>query len=119
MVRPAVAVGRIAMTGQDDLRVQLRRPGRRRFEVIDLEPQEDAVAVREAGVADGAVMVLDFPTVQLQDQSSLRNEPFVIGSAMVAPAAQEPLVPTAAGFDIAHADERLWVHGIGGTARTS
>lgn len=55
-------------------------------------------------------MMLDFPLMQLQDQSSIDHEPFVIRSAVSALASKQLLIPPAAGFDITDTDEGLWFH---------
>src|SRR5262245_6597297 len=44
VVRAAVTVGRIAVARQDDLGLQFGDAGHRGVEVVDLEPQQDAVA---------------------------------------------------------------------------
>ena len=59
------------MARQDDLRVEFRGAGNRRIDIVDFKPEEHAVSRREIGIADGAVVVLHIPPVQLKDQSSL------------------------------------------------
>jgi len=72
MVRTTVACGRIAMAGQDNLDSHGLGTRHGGVEIIDLKPQKDAVSVRlEIRVPDRAVMVLDLPFVQLEDQFPL------------------------------------------------
>jgi len=72
MVRTAVARRRIAMAGQDNLDSHGFGTHHGSVEIIDLKPQKDAVSVRlEIRVPDRAVMVLDLPFVQLEDQFPL------------------------------------------------
>jgi len=59
------------MTRQDDLRMQFCGAGHRGIEIVRFKPEEHAVSRRETGIADGAVVVLHIPPVQLQDQSSV------------------------------------------------
>jgi hypothetical protein len=68
MVRAIVAVGRVAVPRQDDLHLEFCGAGHRRIKIIDLEPQQHAITMREAGVADRIMMVLYIPAVQLHDQ---------------------------------------------------
>jgi hypothetical protein len=96
---------------QDDLDAELTSSLDGGIEVVDLEPQQHAIAVRpEVGIADGAVVVLDVPVVELEDERAVRDETFVLGSTVSALAIEEHLVPAAARFDIAHRDEWLWSH---------
>jgi hypothetical protein len=50
------------------------------------------------------------PVVELEDERAVRDETFVLGSAVSALAAEERLVPAAARFDVAYRDEWLWSH---------
>jgi hypothetical protein len=97
----------------DDVGRHLGRSGDGGVEVVGLEPQQDAVSERSAlRVADRAVVVLDPPVVELEDQLIASDEALVIRTAVGAPAAQEPLVPPAAGLDVGHGDQRLGTHGF-------
>jgi hypothetical protein len=81
------------------------------IDIIDLEPEKDTVAIWSGlRITNPPVVVLDVPPVQLEDQCTVGNEPLVFAAAVVAPAAQEALVPSAARLDIAHADQRLGTH---------
>jgi hypothetical protein len=80
-------------------------------EVVDFEPEQDAVAVGFViAVGDGAVVVRCLETVELQDELIVEAEPFVVRAAVVAAQAEEPLVPAAAGLDVSDGDERLRTH---------
>src|SRR6185295_16289577 len=93
MVWTAVTVRRIAMARKDDLRPQLRDAGNRRVEVADLKPQEHSVSMSKLWVADGAVVMLKVPAMQLKHQPPIGHEPFIIRPAVVAPAAEQLLIP--------------------------
>jgi hypothetical protein len=81
------------------------------IKVLDLKPQEHAISVWfKIGISNGAMMMLHLPSVQLQNQSALRNQSFILGTAMCALATKQLLIPTAARFDITHANEWLWMH---------
>ncbi len=99
------------MAGHDNLSVHFLGASSGRFEVLDLKPQEHAISIRlKIGISDGAMMVLHVPAVQLQNQSALRNQPFILGAAVCALTTQQALIPAAARFDITHANEWLWMH---------
>src|ERR1043166_1007128 len=108
MVWTTVAVGRIAMPWQDDLRLQVRSSGNGRFEIVHFKPQEHAISMRKVRVADGTVMMFHIPTVQLKNQPAVRNESLILGAAMVALTAEETLIPATAGLNVTHANEGLW-----------
>ena len=110
MVRTAVTVGRMAMARQDDLCLQVRGPDNGRVEVANFKPQEHAVSGREVGIADGTVMMLHIPAVQLKNQPAMRNEPLILRAAMVTLTTKETLIPATARFNIAHANQGLWTH---------
>lgn len=110
MVRTTVAIRRIAMARENDFRLQFRDAGRGLLEVIDFKPQEHAIARREFGVADGTMMMLHVPAVQLKHQPALRNESLIMVAAVIAPAAKEPLIPAAARFHITNANQGLRAH---------
>lgn len=98
---------RVAMHRHDDLRVQLLRANDCGIEVVDLEPEEHAVADELRRVADLAVVVLDAPMVQLHDQLVTVVEPLVLRPAVIAPAPEQLLVPAARSFDVSDRDQRL------------
>ncbi len=80
-------------------------------EVVDFEPQEDAVPVR-AGVrvTNRAVVVIDLPIMKLHDQLTVGDETLVLRASVVAVTAEQLLVPPATGFDVAYRDQRLGSH---------
>ena len=91
---------------------RLLRAFDRRVEVIHVEPQEHTVAPRpDVWIAQRAVMVLDLPAVQLEDEPSVAvDQPFIVGSAVVAARPEQPLEPCTGGFDIVDCEEWLWAH---------
>jgi len=77
-------------------------------EVVDLEPEEKAVAVGfVVAVGDETVMVRRLEAVELQDELVVEAETIVVRAAMVAAEAEELLVPAAAGLDVSNSDEGL------------
>ncbi len=83
-----------------------------RVEVIHLEPDQHAIAIGSVGaIADGAVMVFDFKAVQLQDEPAILHQLLILSAAVSSAAAQQALIPPAAGFDIRDTDEWLGPHG--------
>jgi hypothetical protein len=69
MVGPAGSVGRIAVRREHDVGTKPCGALDRIVEIVDLEPERHAVAVRpRRGVADPAVVVLDVEAVQLQHE---------------------------------------------------
>ena len=100
------------MTGQHDLYAHLGSALHCRVEVIHLEPEQHTISVGSVGaIADGAVMMLDFKAVQLQDELAILHQLLILPAAVNAATAQQALIPPAAGFDIRDADERLGAHG--------
>src|SRR3569833_3605922 len=55
-------------------------------------------------------MVFHIKAVQLQDELTVLHQLFVEASAVSAAAPEQPLIPSAAGFDISNADQRLRTH---------
>ena len=98
------------MPGKDDLRLQLRHPGRRIIEVADFEPEQHPIAVGKRGIADRTVVMLDVPAMQLEEQAIVLDEALVLRATVAAPAPQKTLVPTATCLDITDADQGLWTH---------
>jgi hypothetical protein len=110
MVRTTVTVRRIPMAGQNDLRLQVHSSGYGRVEVVDFKPKEHTISVREVSVANGTVMMLHVPMVQLKNQPAVRNEPLILGAAVVALATKETLIPATAGLNVSDTNKRLWAH---------
>jgi hypothetical protein len=83
-----------------------------RVEIIHFEPKQQPIAVGPVGaIADGTVMVLGFKAVQLQNEGAVLYQLLIFCAAVSAAAAQQMLIPAAAGFDVGHTDERLRAHG--------
>lgn len=81
--------------------MQLCGTGDRRVEVVDLEPEEHAVAVRPVSrVADRPMTVLHLEAVELEDQHTVRAEALVLPATVGALASEQSLVPLAARLDI-------------------
>ena len=54
-------------------------------EVPDLKPQQNSVAVRPSlGIAHGTVVMVDIPSVQLEDQLALDGQPLVLRTTVLA-----------------------------------
>lgn len=100
------------MLREHDLNSHLRGSLHDFVEVIDLKPQQHAVAVGlMVWVADWPVMVMHVKAVQLKDELSAVDQLLVGRSAVIAAASEQTLIPPAAGFDIGDGDERLGTHG--------
>ncbi len=112
MVRPANAIGWIAVARENDFRIHLFDPRRRLLKGLQLEPEKNSVPVRfVSGVGDRSVVMADIEAVQLKNQSISIDQPLVLSPAVGALAAQQTLIPTTAGPDIGDANERLWIQG--------
>src|SRR5262245_15039124 len=99
------------MARLDDFSLQLRRAGDGGIDVVDFKPYEADVSIRlHIGITDRTVMMLHVPSVQLEDQSAIRNQPFIFRAAVRALTAEETLIPSAARFDVMHANEGLGAH---------
>ena len=102
------------MAWQNDFRLQVHGAGMSSVKIVQFKPEEYAVSMRKVGITDLTVMMLVFPAMELEHQLAFTNESLVIRSTMGALAAEQALIPTAARFDIADANERLWTHAAGG-----
>ena len=101
MVRSAIAIRWIAVARENDLGMEFGGAGVRSIEIVDLEPQEDAVAGGSiVGITDRSVVVRHIEPVQLQDEGVAGNEPLVFRSSVRTLAAEEMLIPATAGFHI-------------------
>lgn len=99
------------MARRNDLWLQFIDAPHRRVEIINFEPEQNAVAVGLVdGIANSAVMMLDFEIMQLQDKPVAANQPLVFRAAVPALAAKQALIPAARRLDVGNADERLWSH---------
>jgi hypothetical protein len=99
------------MARQDNLGIQLRSPLNCCIEIVHLEPQENAIPVRPISrIADAPMVVFHAKGMELQDQDAATFESLVLLAAMRALTTQQPLVPAATRFNLAHAYEWLWTH---------
>ena len=99
------------MTGHHDLHTHFTGALHDRVEVVHLEPQQHAVSVwLVVAIADRAVIVFHVEAMQLKDELSIRDQPLIFGAPMIAPAAQQALIPSATRFDIGYGDQRLRAH---------
>ena len=55
-------------------------------------------------------MVFKLEPVQLKHELAVRDELFIVWAPVIATAAEQTLIPTAARFDIGYGDERLGTH---------
>ncbi len=60
------------MTRHHDLRLHCSHAAHGDIEVVDLEPQQDAVALSLRRIADRTGGMLDVPVVQLENQPPVR-----------------------------------------------
>jgi len=100
------------MAGQHDLNAHFGGTLHHRVEVIHLEPEQHTIAIGSVGaISYGAVMVLDFKAVQLQDERTILHQLLILPAAVSSSAAEQALIPLAAAFNIGDTDERLRAHG--------
>ena len=112
MVGAAFTIGWIAMAGQHDLDAHFGGALHYPVEVIHLEPKQHSITIGSVGaIADGAVMMFDFKAMQLQDEPAILHQLLILLAAVSPVAAQQALIPSAAGLDICDTDERLGAHG--------
>ena len=98
------------MARQDDGGLEVHGARGGLVEVVNFKPEENTVSRREVGIADGTVMMLGLPMVQLKDESVARDEPFIVRAAMRTLATKQTLIPTTAGLNVTHANKGLWTH---------
>jgi hypothetical protein len=112
MVRATVAIRRVAMARQHNLNYHLGGALHYRVKIFHLEPEQHPIAIRSVvAITDGPMMMLDLKTVQLQDELTVLHQLLVLPATVISTAAQQALIPLAAGFDICDANERLGAHG--------
>jgi hypothetical protein len=100
------------MPWQHHLDIHLGSALHDRIKIIHLEPEQHTITVGSvSAIADGAVMMFDFKAVQLQNELAILYQLLILAAAVRAAAAQQALIPPAAGFDIRDTDERLRPHG--------
>jgi hypothetical protein len=81
------------------------------FKIVDFEPQQYPVSIwLVVAIANRPVMMFHLEAVQLKDKLPIRDQLFICRAPMIAPAAEQTLVPSAAGFHIGHGDQRLRTH---------
>ena len=81
--------------------------------IVDLEPEQHPISVWPViAIADRTVMVFHFEAVQLKDKLPIRDQLLIRGAPMIAQAAQQTLVPSAACFHIGYGDQRLRTHPV-------
>jgi hypothetical protein len=101
------------MAGQHDLDAHFGSAPHNRVEVIHLKPEQHTITVGFAGaIADGPVMVSYVKAVQLQDEPAIFHKLLIMPTAVSPAAAQQALIPPAAGCNIRDTDERLGAHGF-------
>jgi hypothetical protein len=111
MIRPSVTIRRVSMPGQHNFHAHLSGALQDLVKVVYFEPEQDAVSVGlVSAVANRPMMVFNFEAVQLKDQLAIRNQLLVLGASVAAPATQQALVPSAAGFYIGYGNERVRAH---------
>ena len=83
MIGATIPIRWIPVARQDDLDSHFLGACYCRINVLNLEPQQHTIAGRlVVWIADEAVIVRDFPTVQLQHQPAGNNKALVIRTAM-------------------------------------
>jgi hypothetical protein len=83
-------------------------------EVFELEPQQDAIAVRaKRWIPQRTVLVLRIPAMQLQNQLPVGYKTFILITAVSAGAPKDLPVPIATGLNVVNADEGCQLHVIG------
>jgi len=99
------------MAGQDDFHAHFGAALHDRVKVVDFKPEQDTVSVwLVITIADRTMMVLYFEAVQLKGKLAVGDQPLIFGATVIAPAAQQTLIPPAACFHIGYGDERLRTH---------
>lgn len=111
MIWAPVAIGRVAMAGQNYLDAHFGGALDDGIEIVDFKPEQYSVAVGLVlGIADAAVIMRHLEAMQLQDKLAVQDQLFVGGASMVAPAAEQTLIPPAARFHVGYRDQRLRTH---------
>jgi hypothetical protein len=94
---------RVPVLREDDLGVHIGRSLYGLVKIIDFKPQKDAIAIRPVvAVSNRSMVMVGLKAVELQHEVSSMNEPLVHGTAMLAAAAEQLLIPAAACFDVSH-----------------
>lgn len=108
MIRTVRARSWIAAPRDHDLGAEFYRSLLSGVEVVHLEPEQDAIAIRFViTISDGPMVVVLLEAMQLQDDPLTINKPLILRPAMTAGATEELLVPATARFHIRDDDEGL------------
>ncbi len=99
-----------AVEGLDDLDSHPVGASHGGLEIGNLEPKQHSVPVGLLRITDGAMVVLDLPLVELENQPAADHETLVIRPAVGALTTEQALIPAAARFNVIGTDERLWMH---------
>src|SRR4051794_28057778 len=111
MSRPARAVRRVAVRRQHEVGVERFSAANRVVEIVDLEPERDAVPVRpRRWVADWAMVMLDSEAMQLEHETSVAKQALVFLSTVPAVTTEQLLIPTTAPRNVGDRDQRLRSH---------
>jgi len=111
---------RIVVDVEKDRRLELAGAGDSGVEVVHLEPEQHTIADGAGRVTHGTVMVIDLPSVKLQDQTVGTPlaavelgipQTLILGSAMAAHASKKTLVEAAGGLNVVAIDQGLGAHG--------
>lgn len=99
------------MPGKDDLDAHSEGALDRLVEIINFKPEKDAVPIGTVvRIPDCPMIMLDLEAMKLQDEISIGNKALVIGAAVIAPATEQLLIPSAASFDVGYSDQGLGAH---------
>src|SRR6185437_11686321 len=111
VVGAAITIRRIAMARQQDFDTHFHRTLHDRVEVFHFKPEQHTIAIRSVvGIADGTVVMLDVKTVQLQNELTVLHQLLILRASVNSTAAQQALIPLAAGLYIRNANEWLGAH---------
>jgi len=100
MIWSAVALRRIPVARQGNLRQEFLGADYGRIKVLHFKPQQHSIPMSQSWIPDGAVMMTNMPAMQLHEQLAVRNQLRVLASTVAAPASQKTLVPATARFNI-------------------
>jgi hypothetical protein len=89
MIRSAITIGRISMTGDHNLDAHFGRALQGRVKVVNLKPKQHTVSIwLVITIPDRAVMVFYSEVVQLKYKLAVRDQLFICGAPMITPAAE-------------------------------
>ncbi len=110
VVRTSIALGRIPVASQDNLRPEFLSPDHGRIEVLHFKPQQHPIPMNQFRIPDWPVMMINLPAVQLHQQLTIRHQLLVMTSTVAALTSQQSLVPATARFNVPDTNEGLWTH---------